>query len=218
MSRDDLTSPVAAAATSQVKLCPYNEEEPDIWFRLIEAQFAAAGIKSQKLKYANALASLPKQVLRDILDTIDVCNISDEPFDFLKNTLLGQFGKSKWQSYFELLRLPMEMQGLKPSVLMGKLKQNLPPDELSVDTIVKNFSKTLHVSAPSLPRHNSSTELPSELPAELHSAPLVWVRRGGLVPAALRQPLCGPTRSCAAVPAPSPSESGRGTRCCRQPP
>jgi hypothetical protein len=82
MSRDDLTSPVAAAATSQVKICP-------------EAQFAVAGIKSQKLKYANALANLPKQVLRDILDTIDVCNDSDEPFDFLKNTLLGQFGKSK---------------------------------------------------------------------------------------------------------------------------
>ncbi len=124
MTREDLTSPVAAAATSQVKLCPYDEEEPHIWFRLIEAQFAAAGIKSQKLIYANALASLPKQVLRDIIDTIDVCNDSDEPFNFLKNTLLGQFGKSKWQSYFELLRLPMEMQGLKPSVLMGKLKQH----------------------------------------------------------------------------------------------
>ncbi len=73
MNRDDLTAPVAAAATSQVKLCPYDEEELHIWFRLIEAQFAAAGIKSQKLKYANALASLPKQVLWDILDTIDVC-------------------------------------------------------------------------------------------------------------------------------------------------
>ncbi len=58
MTLEDLTAPVAAAAT-QVKLCPYNEEEPHIWFRLIEAQFAAAGIKSQKLKYANALASLP---------------------------------------------------------------------------------------------------------------------------------------------------------------
>jgi hypothetical protein len=46
--------------------------------------------------------------------------------DYLKNTLLRQFGKSKWQSYFELLRLPMEMQGLKPSVLMGKIKQHLP--------------------------------------------------------------------------------------------
>ncbi len=127
MTHEDLTSPVAAAATSQVKLCPYHEEVPHIWFHLIKAQFAAAGIKSQKLKYANALASLPKQVLRDILDTLDASNDSDEPFDFFKNTLLGHFGKSKWQSYFELLRRPMEMQGLKPSVLMGKLKQHLPP-------------------------------------------------------------------------------------------
>ncbi len=125
MTREDLTSPVTAAATSKVKLCPYNEEELHIWFSLIEAQFAAAGIKSQQLKYANALSSLPKQVLRDILNTLDVCNDSDEPFNFLKNTLLGQFGKSKWQSYFELLCLPMEMQGLKPSVLMGKLKQHI---------------------------------------------------------------------------------------------
>ncbi len=53
--------------------------------------------------------------------------LSDEPFDSLKTTLLGQFGKSKWQSYFELLRLLMEMQDLKPSVLMGKLKPHLPP-------------------------------------------------------------------------------------------
>jgi hypothetical protein len=59
MTRKDLTSPVAAAATSQVKLCPYNEEELHIWFRLIEAQFAASGIKSQKLKYANAAQASP---------------------------------------------------------------------------------------------------------------------------------------------------------------
>jgi hypothetical protein len=61
-------------------------------------------------------------------------------------------------------------------------KEFLLIDELSVDTIVKIFSKTLHVSAPSLPRHNSSNNLPSELPAEVLSAPLVWVCRGGVVP------------------------------------
>jgi hypothetical protein len=93
-------------------------------------------------------------------------------------------------------------------VLPNEFLQN---DELSVDTIVITFSKTLHVSAPSLPRHNSSTDLPSELPAELLSAPLVWVRRGGLLPPL--QPLYNsPTRSCAAALAPSPSESGHGTR------
>jgi hypothetical protein len=95
MSHDYLVHPVAVAATTQVKLCPCDEEEPHIWFHLIEAQFAAAGIKSQKLKYANSLANLLKQVLRDILDTLDVYNESDEPFDCLKDPLLGQFRKSK---------------------------------------------------------------------------------------------------------------------------
>ncbi len=45
----------------------------------------------------------------------------------------------------------------------------------------------------------------------LSAAPLIWVHRGGLVPPL--QPLYdGPSRFCAAAPAPSPSESGRGTR------
>jgi hypothetical protein len=52
---------------------------------------------------------MPKQVLQYILDPLDVWNESDKPFDYLKNTLLGQFGKSKWQSYFELICLLMEM-------------------------------------------------------------------------------------------------------------
>ncbi len=84
-------------------------------------------------------------------------------------------------------------------------------NELSVDTIVKKFAKTLHVSAPYLPRHNSSTKLPSELPAELLSAP-----SSGSVGAAWFHPFSrsttAPTRSCAAAPAPSPSESGRVMR------
>jgi hypothetical protein len=59
MSRDKLIHPVTAAATTQVKLCPHDKEEPHIWFRLINASFLVAGIKAQKLKYANALANLP---------------------------------------------------------------------------------------------------------------------------------------------------------------
>jgi hypothetical protein len=35
----DNAQTVVAAATSQVKLCPYDEEEPAIWTRLIEVQF-----------------------------------------------------------------------------------------------------------------------------------------------------------------------------------
>jgi hypothetical protein len=47
-------------------------------------------------KYATAFVNLPKQVLGDILDTVNACNKSDQPFDDLKIFLLEQFGKSKW--------------------------------------------------------------------------------------------------------------------------
>jgi hypothetical protein len=136
MSREDLTAPVDAAATAQVKLCPYDEEEPHIWFCLIEAEFATAGIKSQKLKYANALASLPKQVLWDILDTLDVCNDSAEPFIYLKNTLLRQFGKSKWQSYFELhFASPWKCRASNPVVLSWGSSTNISLQEFLQTTI-----------------------------------------------------------------------------------
>jgi hypothetical protein len=42
----EVGQPIVAAATTQVKLCHYGEVELVIWFRLIEAQFAAVGIKS----------------------------------------------------------------------------------------------------------------------------------------------------------------------------
>jgi hypothetical protein len=58
----------------------------------------------------------------------------------------------------------------------------LQSDELAVESIIKNFQKTLDAPAFSLPRHNSSSSLPSQLPAELLSARLVWVCRGGAVP------------------------------------
>jgi hypothetical protein len=40
----------------------------------------------------------------------------------------------------------------------------------------------LHAPAVSLPRHNSSAQLPDELPGDLLSAPLLWVCRGGIIP------------------------------------
>ncbi len=175
MTREDPIHPVAAAATTQVELCPF-DEEPHIWVRFTEAQFAVAGIRSQKLKYANALASLHKHVLWDILDTLDVCNDSDEPLHLLKNTLLGQFGKSKWQSYFELLRLPMEMRGLKPNVLMGKLKQHLPPG-VSLDNDL--FLAMFLVRLPPSMRETVGAGNHMTAVAMVKAADALWDARGG---------------------------------------
>ncbi len=126
--------------------------------------------------YANALASLLKQVLRDILDTLDECNDSDEPFDQLKNTLLGQIGKSKRQSYFELLRLPIKMQGLKPSVLMGKLKQHLPPGASPDNDL---FLAMFLVRLPPPMRETVGAGNHTTATALLKAADALWDARGG---------------------------------------
>jgi hypothetical protein len=101
-----MTHPVAAAATTQVQLRPYFEEEPHMWFCLIEDQFIAAGIKLQKLKYTNAIASLPKQVLWDILDTLDVSDKSDDPFDCLKMLCLDSFERASGNPTLNYLASP----------------------------------------------------------------------------------------------------------------
>jgi hypothetical protein len=58
----------------------------------------------------------------------------------------------------------------------------------------KNLKKTLDGPAFSLPRHNSSTQLPAELPDELLRAPFFWLHRSSVShpasPPPLRRPLC----------------------------
>jgi hypothetical protein len=123
----------------------------------------------------------------------------------LKDALRIRAAAATWSEELPFVLLGPRAQlredtGLSPAeavfgaqiVLPNEFLQN---DKLSVDIIVKKFAKTLHVSAPSVPRHNSSTKLPSELPAELLSAPpyLGPSRRPGSTPsAALRRPLRGP--------------------------
>jgi hypothetical protein len=141
------------------------------------------------------LGQAGKSVLQDILDTLDVCNDSDETFDSLKNTLLGQYGKSKWQSYFELLRLPMEMPGLKPSVLMGKLKQHLPPG-VSPDNDL--FLAMFLIRLPPSMRETVGAGAHKTAAAMVKAADTLWDAQGGHDPtgaAALTQRNMSPAPS-----------------------
>jgi hypothetical protein len=58
----------------------------------------------------------------------------------------------------------------------------LKGDEIPVDVIKKIFLKALDAPAFSLPRHNLSPHVPSELPADFLNAHLIWVQSGSVVP------------------------------------
>jgi hypothetical protein len=139
----------------------------------------------------------------------------------LKDALCARAATATWSEELPFVLLGLRAQlredtslSLAEAVFGAQIvlpNKFLQSDDFSVDAIVKKFSTTLHVSAPSLPRDNSSTDLPSELPAELLSAPLVWVCRAAWFHPFSRS-TTAPTKSCTAAPTPSPSESGRGTR------
>jgi hypothetical protein len=97
----------------------------------------------------------------------------------LKDALLGQFKKSKWQSYFELLRLPMEIQGLKQNVLMGKLKQHLPPG-VSPDTDL--FLAMLLVRLPPSIHETIGAGNHKMAAAMVKTADALWDAQGGYDP------------------------------------
>jgi hypothetical protein len=96
-----------------------------IWFHLIEVQFCLGGYQIAKAQVCQCSCQPAQASPSNNLDTVDACNESDQPFDDRKTVLLGQYAKSKWRSYFELLRLLLDKQGLKPIILMHKLKQSL---------------------------------------------------------------------------------------------
>jgi hypothetical protein len=136
----------------------------------------------------------------------------------LKDALCACATTATWPEElpFVLLGLrvqPREDTGLSPAEAVFGAQIVLPneflqKDEVSVDTIVKKFSNTLHVSGPSLPRHYASTD---PCPASCSPPPL-----SGSVEAAWFHPfscsMTTPMRSCTTAPAPSPSELGRRTR------
>jgi hypothetical protein len=97
----------------------------------------------------------------------------------LKDALRALVAAATWSEElpFVLFQLHAQLRedtGLSPAeavfgapiVLPNEFLQN---EEISVDSIIRKFSKTLGVPSVSLPRHNSSTQLPSALPAEVLS-------------------------------------------------
>jgi transposase InsO family protein len=95
----------------------------------------------------------------------------------LKDALRTHATAATWADElpFALLGLqaqPREDTGLSPAEAVFGAPIVLPneflqPDELAVDSIKKNFQRTLDAPAFSWPRHNSSSSLPSELLADL---------------------------------------------------
>jgi hypothetical protein len=144
----------------------------NLWLQLCEMLNIS---HQQTTAYHSESNGVVERLHRRLKDVLHTCTAAATWSEELLFVLLG------------LRTQPREDNGLSPAEAVFGAPIVLPDEflqteEISVDSIIKTFPKTLDAPASSLPRHNSGIQLPSKLQAELLSAPLIWVHRGGVVP------------------------------------
>jgi hypothetical protein len=177
------TQPAAQATTAAVavKLPPFWVDNAEVWFLQAEAQFAIAGITSERTAFYHVLTALPQHVIVSVIDVVRSAATATAPFTDLKNRLLGGYTQSKWSRMFQLIHHP-GLGDQRPSQLMDKmlalLSAGTKPDEvfmgLYMDRLPVDMRAQLSLQDYESPRHLAA------------AADLIWDARGptaGIPPA-----------------------------------
>ncbi|GFR08346.1 transposon Tf2-6 polyprotein [Trichonephila clavata] len=102
-----------------VKIPPFWEEKPEIWFFQVEAQFSIANINQEETKFNYLVAQIDPKYIENIWDIIQ----SDEKnkYSCAKSRLLSTFKESEEKSIKKLLT-GISLGDMKPSQLLRKMK------------------------------------------------------------------------------------------------
>ena len=113
--------PSTAVHTVSLKLPPFWQEDPALWFHQVEAQIATKDITQQLTKYHYIVGSLAPETAREVRDVI-VTIPATNPFDILKECLISGTSLTESERMQKLLSLePLGDQ--KPSQLLRRIEQ-----------------------------------------------------------------------------------------------
>ncbi|XP_043262246.1 uncharacterized protein LOC122403031 [Colletes gigas] len=126
------------AAVSKPQLPAFMKERPDIWFYLIEAEFAAARTRSDDVKYNATLRALDPDTLHQITDIISTPPTTNK-YATLKQTIIKRVAESRQKQMYRLLN-DLVLGDKKPSQLLREMR------DLAADSINKEMLHNLWVS------------------------------------------------------------------------
>ncbi|XP_064470047.1 uncharacterized protein LOC135384791 [Ornithodoros turicata] len=124
-------SPLAAVA---VKLPPFFDPNPSVWFLQVEAQFHLAGISSQLTKFYDVMSALTPSAADGVYDIL-ANPPPTTPFDQLKQALLQRTTSSSRSRLQQLLSLE-ELGDRRPSQLLRRMRQMLGDNSASLDDTI----------------------------------------------------------------------------------
>ena len=89
--------PPAAVHAVAVKLPPFWEPNPRVWFVQAEAAFRHANVSREVTKFDHVLTALPTSTVNSIIDLVDDLEAHpDDCYTLLKERLIGKYSLSKW--------------------------------------------------------------------------------------------------------------------------
>lgn len=104
----------------QVKLPPFWQTNPTLWFVQVEAQFYTFGIRSDNVKYFTVIGTLDSSVLQQISDIVEAPPEKDK-YDGIKKALIARFSDSQDKQLRKLLN-ELELGDKRPSQLLREMK------------------------------------------------------------------------------------------------
>ncbi|GBL68703.1 hypothetical protein AVEN_259733-1 [Araneus ventricosus] len=111
-SVSNTTSEKYEANKVSVKIPPFWEEKPEIWFFQVEAQFSIANITQDQTKFNYLVAQLEPKVVENVWDIIQ--SERNDKYVAAKERLLNTFKESEEKSITKLLT-GISLGDMKPS-------------------------------------------------------------------------------------------------------
>ncbi|CDW55401.1 gag pol polyprotein [Trichuris trichiura] len=110
--------------TVAVKVPPFWTNSPALWFKRVEAQFQIARITADETKFNYIVRGMEAPIFKQCFLIVD--NPSAEgKYEALKRRVLDRFADSN-QKRFQTLLCGMQIEGDKPRVLQGMLREVSP--------------------------------------------------------------------------------------------
>ncbi|XP_042142665.1 uncharacterized protein LOC121833438 [Ixodes scapularis] len=125
--------PPATVAAAAVRLPPYWDRNPRVWFLQAESQFHLAGVTTQGRKYHHVVSALSPAAADEVYDVL--ANPSPAtPYDQLKNALLQRTEISERSRVQQLLSAE-ELGDRRPSQLLRRMTKLLGERSNNLDDV-----------------------------------------------------------------------------------
>lgn len=132
---DDAVQPELQVHKVGLKLPPFWDKHPILWFANIEAQFFVSGITQDATKYYCVISALTSDILNYVSDIV-LAPPENDKYESLKKRLIADFSDSQ-QRQIKAVLSELVLGDDKPSHLLRKMRQ------LAGKTLGEDFLKTL---------------------------------------------------------------------------